>query len=145
MQETALRNVSSHAPQGDAFTSLLRRFRSAQPTFLIGDDVIRRYHLAMSTRGFVILSGQYRGLEEVRRLFESVWEISEWFVVEPGDPVEIGDSVVIPLDMRARARATGIEGSARTVHRWTMRDGRATRLQVFADGEEALAAQGGSR
>jgi 5-methylcytosine-specific restriction endonuclease McrBC GTP-binding regulatory subunit McrB len=57
VQETALRNVSSHAPQGDAFAFLLRRFRSAQPTFLIGDDVIRRYHLAMSTRGFVILSG----------------------------------------------------------------------------------------
>ncbi|HSL12044.1 MAG TPA: AAA family ATPase [Actinomycetota bacterium] len=57
MQETALRNVSTHAAHGEAFTALLRRFRSAQPTFLIGDDVIRRYHLAMSTRGFVILSG----------------------------------------------------------------------------------------
>ena len=57
MQETALRNAPSHVLQGEAFTGLLRRFRSAHPTFLIGDDVIRRYHLAMSTRGFVILSG----------------------------------------------------------------------------------------
>ncbi len=55
MQETALRNVS--LPDAGGFTSLVSRFRHAQPTFLIGDDVIRRYHLAMSTRGFVILSG----------------------------------------------------------------------------------------
>lgn len=57
MQETALRNVSTQGLQGEVFTTLLRRFRSTHPTFLIGDDVIRRYHLAMSTRGFVILSG----------------------------------------------------------------------------------------
>ena len=41
--------------------SLLRqviaRFREQNPGFLIGDDVIRRYHLAMQSRGFVILSG----------------------------------------------------------------------------------------
>lgn len=57
MQETALRQPSTtHAHEG-AFADLLRRFRTAHPTFLIGDDVIRRYHLAMSTRGFVILCG----------------------------------------------------------------------------------------
>ncbi len=90
---------------------------------------------------FVILSGDYKGIEEVRRLFESVWEIAEWFEVEPGDAIEAGDSVVISLEMRARARATGIEGNASTVHRWTMRDGKAIRLQVFADQDEALAAR----
>ncbi|HEX9124729.1 MAG TPA: AAA family ATPase [Actinomycetota bacterium] len=36
---------------------LIEGFRLANPTFRISDDVIRRYHLAMSTRGFVILSG----------------------------------------------------------------------------------------
>ena len=37
--------------------ALLARFRESNPRFRISDDVIRRYHLAMSTRGFVILSG----------------------------------------------------------------------------------------
>lgn len=41
-----------------AFAQLLRRFRTNYPTFRINDDVIRRYHLATSTRGFVILCGQ---------------------------------------------------------------------------------------
>lgn len=36
---------------------LIARFREQNPGFLIGDDVIRRYHLAMQSRGFVILSG----------------------------------------------------------------------------------------
>jgi energy-coupling factor transporter ATP-binding protein EcfA2 len=41
----------------DGFVMLLRRFRTAYPTFRIGDDVIRRYHLSIATRGFVILCG----------------------------------------------------------------------------------------
>jgi MoxR-like ATPase len=42
---------------GRMFDELLRRFRTDNPTFRIHDDVIRRYHLATSTRGFVILCG----------------------------------------------------------------------------------------
>jgi len=38
-----------------AFVELVRRFHANYPTFRIGDDLIRRYHLASSTRGFVIL------------------------------------------------------------------------------------------
>jgi energy-coupling factor transporter ATP-binding protein EcfA2 len=41
----------------DAYDRLLRRFRSTYPTFRISDAVIRRYHLAIGTRGFVILCG----------------------------------------------------------------------------------------
>ena len=40
-----------------AFVELVRRFHANYPTFRIGDDLIRRYHLASSTRGFVILCG----------------------------------------------------------------------------------------
>ncbi len=43
--------------QGAHLRSVLKTFRAANPRFRISDDVIRRYHLAMSTRGFVILSG----------------------------------------------------------------------------------------
>ena len=37
--------------------TLLTDFHRANPRFRISDDIIRRYHLALSTRGFVILSG----------------------------------------------------------------------------------------
>ncbi|MDP9329951.1 MAG: AAA family ATPase [Actinomycetota bacterium] len=39
------------------FGSILARFRMSYPQFRIGDEVIRRYHLSMSTRGFVIVCG----------------------------------------------------------------------------------------
>jgi MoxR-like ATPase len=42
---------------GEAFNELVERFHFDNPTFRISDDVIRRYHLAASTRGFVILCG----------------------------------------------------------------------------------------
>jgi MoxR-like ATPase len=42
---------------GSVLDRLIERFREQNPGFLIGDDVIRRYHLAMQSRGFVILSG----------------------------------------------------------------------------------------
>ncbi|MGZ8570895.1 MAG: McrB family protein [Actinomycetota bacterium] len=41
----------------ETFRFILDRFRAAYPTFRISDDVIRRYHLSISTRGFVILCG----------------------------------------------------------------------------------------
>ena len=42
---------------GEELARIISAFRAANPRFRISDDVIRRYHLAMSTRGFVILSG----------------------------------------------------------------------------------------
>lgn len=44
-------------PQQEEFSDLLRRFRTTYPSFRITDDVVRRYHLGLGTRGFVILCG----------------------------------------------------------------------------------------
>ena len=90
---------------------------------------------------FVILSGGYRGRDEVRKLWETIWEISEWFIVEPQEFLDVdGEHVVVPLALNARAKGTGLEGEAPTAHLWTMRDGQGFRLQVFADRQQALAA-----
>ncbi len=51
------RNLTALHTSGDVYEELIQRFRADNPTFRISDDVIRRYHLAMSTRGFVILCG----------------------------------------------------------------------------------------
>jgi ketosteroid isomerase-like protein len=89
---------------------------------------------------FVILSGGYKGHEEVKKLWETVWEISEWFLVYPQDYLESGEHVVVPITLNARAKGTGLEGEAPTAHLWQMRDGKGYRLQVFADKQQALAA-----
>jgi energy-coupling factor transporter ATP-binding protein EcfA2 len=50
-------NTNALHTAGDVYEELLAKFRTDNPTFRISDDVIRRYHLATSTRGFVILCG----------------------------------------------------------------------------------------
>jgi ketosteroid isomerase-like protein len=89
---------------------------------------------------FVVLSGGYRGREEIRSLFETVWAISEWFIVEPEEFIEHGDTVLVPLMLRAKSLDSGAEGEADTVHLWNMSGGKATRLRVFADRTRALEA-----
>jgi ketosteroid isomerase-like protein len=88
---------------------------------------------------FVILSGGYSGHAEVRRLWETVWEISDWFEVEVEDYIETGEYMIVDLVLRARAKGTGREGEARTAHLWMMRDGKGIRLEVYADKQQALA------
>jgi len=46
---------------------------------------------------------------------------------------------VVPFSIVARGRATGLEVKQRAVQAWQLRDGRAIRLELFADLEEALA------
>lgn len=91
---------------------------------------------------FVVLSGGYRGHEEVRRLFETIWAISDWFEVEPEDYIPRRDALVVPLVLRARSAEAGVEGEAQTVHVWSLSGGRATRLRVFADLPRAFEAAG---
>jgi ketosteroid isomerase-like protein len=89
---------------------------------------------------FMILSAGYRGVEEVVGLFQTVWEISEWFEVVPLEFIQMGDLVVVPLLLRAKARYSGHEGEAETAHLWTMAEGRAVRLRVFPTRSDAVAA-----
>jgi ketosteroid isomerase-like protein len=90
---------------------------------------------------FVILSGGYHGKAEVRKLWETIWEISEWFIVKPEDFIAVGDEhVVVPNVLSARAKGTGLEGEAPTAHLFTVRNGKVLRMQVFVDRKQAIAA-----
>jgi ketosteroid isomerase-like protein len=89
---------------------------------------------------FVVLSAGYRGHEEVKKLFEAVWTLADWFIAEPQEFVEGDDWVVVVLRLRARAKGTGLEGEAETAHLWGTRDGKGARLEVYTDKDQALKA-----
>jgi SnoaL-like protein len=89
---------------------------------------------------FMILSAGYNGADEVAGLFRSVWQIAEWFEVEPFEFIQMQDLVVVPLKLRAKARDDGREGESETAHLWTMNGGHAVRLQVFPRRGDAVAA-----
>ena len=48
----------------------------------------------------------------------------------------------VRLTLTARGRTTGLEARQEFVMAWTLRDGKATRVEVFATLDEALAAAG---
>ncbi len=91
---------------------------------------------------FVVLLDSYRGHEEVRRLYDAVWAISDFFLVEAMEFLEHDDSVVVPVVIRARSAQGGSAKEARAAHLWTIGKGKITRLRIYVDRTRAMAAIG---
>lgn len=85
----------------------------------------------------------YRGEEGVRRYFESFEDAMEdiRFITE-GEFIDAGDKVVVPFRLAARGKETGIEVEQPAVQVWTLKDGKALRVEVFGSRERALEAAG---
>jgi ketosteroid isomerase-like protein len=82
----------------------------------------------------------YRGAEGVKRYFDSFYEAMDRIHFEAGEIRDFGDRVAVEFTLRARGRTTGIEAEQHAALVWTLRDGRALRLEVFPTLDEALAA-----
>ncbi len=94
----------------------------------------------LGPRFVVLLGTSYRGKEEVRRLFEAMWAISERLVVEPQEYVELDEGVVAPIILRARSLDAGIESEVHIAHAWTFSEAKLATLRAFADRERAVSA-----
>lgn len=77
--------------------------------------------------------GSFRGIASVRRIFETVYPRlwAEWRV-EVDQVLEAGDHVVVTGVSHFRTH-DGVGGSSRLCNVWTLRDGKAARLEVFND------------
>jgi ketosteroid isomerase-like protein len=84
----------------------------------------------------------YRGHEGLRRYFDSFYEVMEEIRFEPEEFIDAGERVVVPMRLVARGRGTGIEAEQRLAMVWTLREGKAVRLDTYATKAEALAAAG---
>jgi uncharacterized protein len=85
----------------------------------------------------------YRGKEGVKRWFDLFYEVVDEVRLEPEEFVEAGDDVVVPLQLVVKGHESGVEVAQSLTQVWTMRDGRATRMQAFPDKETALRSLGG--
>jgi uncharacterized protein len=87
--------------------------------------------------------GSYRGVDEVRRIFETAYPPlwAEWRVVID-ELIEAGDRVVMTGDSHFRTH-DGVEGRSRLCNIWTLRDGKTVRLEVFNDTAVLWRALGG--
>jgi len=87
-------------------------------------------------------TGTYRGHQGIRDLLESYLEAFEHFSIELEQSFEAGDQVVVFVRASARGRTSGIDVETRPAHLWTMRAGKALRMEVFPEREQALEAAG---
>lgn len=88
--------------------------------------------------------GRHRGVNRVREIFQSYGEYWERFDVKPEEYIDAGDGRILVIGM-AEFQAKGSDETyrARLANLWTMRDGKAERLQVFNDTALVWRALGG--
>jgi ketosteroid isomerase-like protein len=80
----------------------------------------------------------YRGHDGVRRYFESFQDAMEEIRFESEGFWDAGESVVAAMLITAKGRRTAIPVEQRITAVWSIRDGRALRVKVFASCSEAL-------
>ena len=90
----------------------------------------------------VLESASYTGDEGLRSFFESWAEGFASDQVEAEEIVDAGDRVVVMVHHSGRGMTSGIEVDQRYAMVWTVRDGRAMRMDMYPARAEALKAVG---
>ena len=84
----------------------------------------------------------YPGAEGARRFIAEWADAWDDWELEVEDYIDAGERVVVIINQRGRSKATGIPVDMRFAQVWTLRDGQAIRMQMFASVDEALDAAG---
>ena len=82
----------------------------------------------------------YRGPDGIRRWFDSFFEVMDEIRWDAREFHEAGDRVVVEFTLRARGKTTGLSFGQEAVMVWTLRDGKAVRVDLYPTLDEALAA-----
>jgi ketosteroid isomerase-like protein len=80
----------------------------------------------------------YRGAEAVLEWMDEGDDAFDDFAIDLLEVEEIGGHVLASMRQRGRGKASGAEVDHHFTHVWTLRDGRAIRLQSFANHDDAV-------
>ena len=80
----------------------------------------------------------FEGRAAIEQFLEGFLEQWDVFQQRVESTVRRGDRVLVNIHLTAVGRESGAEVSARYVHIWTMRDGRAAEVDAYYDAEAAL-------
>ena len=80
----------------------------------------------------------YPGVEGAMRFMAEWADAWDGWELEVEGYLDAGECVVVILNQRGRSKATGIPVDMRFAQVWTLRDGQAIRMQMYASPEEAL-------
>jgi ketosteroid isomerase-like protein len=97
-----------------------------------------------SSGGFVPLdlAGEHRGRDGFKRLFEEWQSAWEDLRVEPRELVDAGDRLIVTVDIAGSGKGSGVPAALRYFDVYTLRGGRISRHEMFADRAAALTAAG---
>jgi ketosteroid isomerase-like protein len=87
---------------------------------------------------FVTTVEAYRGPEALLEWMDEGDDAFDDFSVELLEVEELGGHVVASMRQRGRGKASGAQVDDHITHVWTLRDGRAVRLQSFANHDDAV-------
>jgi uncharacterized protein len=82
------------------------------------------------------------GGEGIMELVRLNMEVFDELHLEPTDFLDRGEIVIVVLRMSVRGRASGVEVDSEAAHVWEFSEGRAVRMQIYADRRRALDALG---
>jgi uncharacterized protein len=80
----------------------------------------------------------YRGPEAVLEWLDEGLDAFDDFTVDLLEVKELDGHVLVSMRQRGRGKASGAEVDHQFTHVWTLRDGRAVRMQSFSDHEDAV-------
>jgi ketosteroid isomerase-like protein len=80
----------------------------------------------------------YRGPEALLEWLDEGDDAFDDFAVDLLEVEELDGHVVVSMRQRGRGKASGAEVDDRITHVWTVREGRAIRLQSFAERDDAV-------
>jgi uncharacterized protein len=86
-------------------------------------------------------AGMYRGHEAAVRVSAEWFDVWDEFEMKPSEFVEVSDEiVVVPLHQVGRGRGSGVEVEVDIAYLFEIRERRVTRLHLYTDPAQALAA-----
>ena len=82
-------------------------------------------------------SDVYHGHEGFLANFAELTDVFDDLVVEPEEIEPRGERIMVRTRITGRGKGSGVEIVAKIFHVWTLRDGMASRLEIFSDSERA--------
>jgi ketosteroid isomerase-like protein len=118
--------------------------RSIYDDWLRGEWATDRFdpQIAMVESETVPGATSAHGLDAVRRYMESFAKYWEQIHFEPQEYIDAGDQVIVVARLVGRGKSSGVDVERDWFYVWTLRGGRARRMEAYADRDEALKAVG---
>jgi ketosteroid isomerase-like protein len=82
------------------------------------------------------------GIDAVRRYMASFANYWDEIRFEPQEYIDAGERVIVVARLVGRGKASGVDVNRVWAYVWTLRDGKALRMEGFANRDEALKAVG---